>query len=416
MVYYTRTARRQGLHLLHQALAILEEEGESEELARVVSEIARTHMLASQYDQATAWGERAFKLAHDLGVEDVLVHSMTTLGVTYMSLGDVNRGLPMLQESLLRALDLGLVSNICRAYVNLGNILMAYARYPEAQEAWQALLSYATRIQSPAYAEIAMIYSSWIDWLTGKWQVAIERSWSLVESIFHESTPQPLEWKIWTATLTGQILNDLGQSEKASVLMERWMPLARQDTELQGFLPYLSELLMAYIASGKDDQANIILQEWLEWFERSPYFYVNSIQLIPVACQWLARRGIRYVDQIEICIRWLEKGDQQFHTAETAACVHEAWGCLLLAQSDDHGAGERFKQAAARWGEIQRPYDQLRAWNGLIPILHRQHQDAEEQEMLFQARQVVHSLASQLVDPEMKASLLRRFSAMGILA
>jgi tetratricopeptide (TPR) repeat protein len=50
-----------------RALAILEREPETIELARAVSSMSQTHMLASEYDDAMAWGERALALADLLG-------------------------------------------------------------------------------------------------------------------------------------------------------------------------------------------------------------------------------------------------------------------------------------------------------------------------------------------------------------
>ncbi len=54
--------------LLHyrEALRILEQEPTSPELARAVSSMCQMHMLASEYDDCLAWGERALALAAQL--------------------------------------------------------------------------------------------------------------------------------------------------------------------------------------------------------------------------------------------------------------------------------------------------------------------------------------------------------------
>jgi tetratricopeptide (TPR) repeat protein len=116
-----------GAAWLHyrQALAMLEEGPETVELARTLSSISQMYMLASQYEEAIAWGERALSLAERFGAEDVIVHVLNNVGTARMTVYDYNpeQGVFMLRESVQRAKLLGLPHDVCRDYVNLVVIL-----------------------------------------------------------------------------------------------------------------------------------------------------------------------------------------------------------------------------------------------------------------------------------------------------
>ena len=103
----------------------------------------RKYMLASEYDEAVAMGERALALAERLGVEDVTVHALNNIGISLVKRGDPNCGLAMLQDSLRRALALSLPEDACRAYYNLGVGFQTRCRYSEARATYADLLAYA---------------------------------------------------------------------------------------------------------------------------------------------------------------------------------------------------------------------------------------------------------------------------------
>ena len=70
------TARRTA----RAAVAILEREGESVELARAYSGLSQLAMLAEQREEAIAWGGRALALATRLGDESTRAHALINVG------------------------------------------------------------------------------------------------------------------------------------------------------------------------------------------------------------------------------------------------------------------------------------------------------------------------------------------------
>ena len=66
------------------AITILEPEGESIELARAYSGLSQLAMLADQYEEAIAWGERALALATRLGDAPTRAHALINVGSARM--------------------------------------------------------------------------------------------------------------------------------------------------------------------------------------------------------------------------------------------------------------------------------------------------------------------------------------------
>jgi tetratricopeptide (TPR) repeat protein len=105
-LYWEQGERATSVHHYQQALESIEREPESIELARAVSAISQMHMLASEYEQAIAWGERTLALARRLDAKDVIVHALNNIGVALMPSSNAERGLALLKDSLNQALDL----------------------------------------------------------------------------------------------------------------------------------------------------------------------------------------------------------------------------------------------------------------------------------------------------------------------
>ncbi len=177
------------------------------------------HMLASDFDQAIAWGERALALAERLRAEDVIVHALNNVGVAYSWTGDPKRGVVMLRESLRRALDLGLPYDTCRAYGNLGAVLSRLGRYAEARATFEELHAYATRVHVPLFAGSSLLDLIEVDWFTGRWREALSRRQQIIE---WPERSQLIGYRdVLASTLFGWMHNDLGQGHAARQILEQ---------------------------------------------------------------------------------------------------------------------------------------------------------------------------------------------------
>jgi DNA-binding SARP family transcriptional activator len=385
-----------------KALAILEAEPEGVELARAVSGISHMHMLASQYDEAITWGERALALAERLGAEDVRVHSLNNVGVARMLVHryDPERGLAMMRESLRRSLDLSLPHDACRAYVNLADCLTGRSRYAEARAVYDELHTYATRVHARAFIPTAVLQRMHMDWLMGKWSAALAGRPQVAQFTLYVKGP----WRVWAATRFGLMHSDLGQAERAQQILEVLRATAAKWGEVQTNVPYLGQLARAYSDLGRAAEAAAAIQQCLELLDANPTLHSDCTQAVLIACRWYAARP-ESLASARACLPRLERAHQQLVTPETAASLAEGCGLVALAEGRAAEAAEQFRRAATQWAASDRPYDHARALAGAGRALAADERAAAGQ-ALDQADHVFDSLAAQLADDELRQSFL----------
>jgi transcriptional regulator with XRE-family HTH domain/tetratricopeptide (TPR) repeat protein len=397
--------RARALHHYHQALAILEEGQESVELARAISAISRMHMSASENDQAIAWGERALALAERLGAEDAIIHALNNIGTAYAAYRDRDRGLAMLQESLRRALTVGLPHDACRAYGNMGDGLIWACRYAEARATFEELLIYATRVHAIVFVGFALSRLGELDWLGGRWAAALARQPRLRE--WMERVPTSTAPRVWASTLLGWMHNDLGQPQTARQALEDDLPGARGLAEAQSTVLHLGQLARAFALLGPEAETTALVQEFLDLIDRTPDAHPSSTLPLLFACQWLASHPASGgLPAARACLWRLEQAHQQSGGMDIEAAYHEGQGIIALTEEDPTGAVEPFRYAARRWQALNRPYDQLRALCGLGRTLKQLGDLGQARTALDQALYLVEMLATQLDDPTLKTTFL----------
>jgi len=390
----------------HRALAILEQGPESAELARAISALSQMHMLASEYDQAIAGGERAQAMAERLAVEDVIVHALNNIGSSVFVMSDPESGLALLQESLRRALDLNLPHDACRAYTNMGEGLIWQCRYEEARTTFEDLHAYASRIHAPLFSHVALTRLTELDWLAGRWAGALPRFQKLIEIYDGLKSRKDLN-RVWISILLGWIHNDLGQPRVAQQVLESELPGAQVANEIQLTVPHLGQLARAYAAQSIEAEAEATIGDMLDMIERVTYCHPYSTAYLLFACQWLtARKSASASETARACLRRLEQANRQIRTLETEAALSEGQGSLALAEGKHQQAAERFRAALAGWEALARPYDQLRTLSALGRSLTRLGEAGQAQAAFDQAWDISQTLADQLDDKELKSSFL----------
>jgi predicted ATPase/DNA-binding XRE family transcriptional regulator len=398
--------RARALHHYHQALAMLEQEPESVELAHALSAIAQMHMAASYNDEAIAWGGRALALAERLGAEEVMIHALNSIGLAYMnSYQDSERGLAMLQDSLRRALTMELPHDACRAYFNMGDGLSYMCRYAEARTTFEEGLAYATRVHAIWFVGFALVRLAELDWLGGQWAAALARRQRLLE--WMESVPTPTVPQVWASALLGRMYNDLGQPQAARQVLEAELPATRGRGEAETTVPHLGQLARALASLGREVETAALVQEFLAVIDRTPDAHPASTLPLLFACQWLASQPASGgLPAAQACLRRLEQAYGQIVSPETEAAYHEGQGVITLAEENLTQAVEPFRSAVAGWQTLNRPYDQLRALRGLGYALGQLGDLQQAQTARDQALHLVETLATQLDDPTLRSSFL----------
>jgi tetratricopeptide (TPR) repeat protein len=403
--YWHLGQREASLTHYHNALSILDDSSESVELARAISAISQMHFLGSEYDEAVAMGERALALAERLGAQDVAVHALNNIGASLVNRGDPDRGLSMLQDSLRRALALGLPFDACRAYNNLGAGFEKRCRYVEARATYADMLAYAEHVGAALEVLTALIHLARVDWYSGRWAAAVARRRQIHEWI--TSFPDPGVDGLRARRLFGQMFIDLGQAEAARVELESSLSEARSVAELFTTIPHLGQLARAYAALGMESEAAAVVQEMIGWIGGFLYVHTGEVISLLYACGWsIARAGDEGSEGAFVFLKRLERAHEHWDTPETDACLSEGRSSVALTEGDHRGAVGFLQHAVARWHEIGRPYDQARALSSLGRALDGIQDPKAAGAAFDQALDLYDALAAQLEELDLKQSFL----------
>jgi pentatricopeptide repeat protein len=115
-----------------EALALLESDRPTPELAGVVAQQASYFLSHGRLDESIAYGERAVDLARETDARDCEAHALVTLGVTHAERGEYVLGTELAREGLLIAEEVGNPDLLFRSYLNLTHILMNFDGLDEA--------------------------------------------------------------------------------------------------------------------------------------------------------------------------------------------------------------------------------------------------------------------------------------------
>lgn len=391
--------------LLHygEALRILEQEPSSPELARAVSSMAQMHMLASEYDDCLAWGERALALADQLQADDVRVHVLNTLGTVHAMTGDPQRGLGMLRESLQRALELNLMHDALRGYINLVESLITVGQYAEALEQLGSMIAFATRTYARGFALTAYTRQAEVLWLTGHWR----RADRILSDQVEASDLAGGVTGLWARTLRGRMLNDTGRIEQARDLLAGDLPTVMATGEIQTIAPHLGQLARSHGLLCEREGLEGAARGLMTVVDQNPYLERDSTPALLAACRaaFLCPTDPSLV-MAEAWLPRIERARQQLRAPEAEASSMEAAGVLALMSGEPGRSLEPLQAATAAWDKMGRPYDAARARLDLGQALAASGQASQAAACLDRVLATLESLAEELSDEATRAAFL----------
>jgi predicted ATPase/DNA-binding CsgD family transcriptional regulator len=121
-------------HAYEGALELLPADEPCPELARVLAALARILMLKGRTRESIERSERAIAVARQVGARADEAHALNTLGVNLASLGDRETGIRHLREAQRITEEVGDVSHLAAAYLNLSDALHQDCRVAESAE------------------------------------------------------------------------------------------------------------------------------------------------------------------------------------------------------------------------------------------------------------------------------------------
>ncbi len=392
-LYWEQANRAAAEEHFQQALVILEHGPETIELARAMSSISQMHLLAPEEDKAITWAQRALALANRLSAEDVIADALNNIGSGLAQTGEYEAGLAKLQESLQRALEIGLPTAACRAAYNMTIMLHRQCRYARALAQAEQLYAYANQVYHRGYANLALLRLTMENWLIGRWSDALAHRSQMVEfSGTMNST--------WSRRILGSIDLDLGRITEALDELEKAEASASRADDLQTTVPHLGQLLRAYHVLGKQAQAAETAHRLLRFVGRTAYVSAESIMPLLFACHWFASHPTHdFPANANDGLAHLERHATQYHSEESQAALAESHGYVLLAQQRLVDAADQFNRAVALWESIERRYDQARVLSGLGQVLAKTGDAPAARTALDQAFGIFNALAAQLAEP-----------------
>jgi tetratricopeptide (TPR) repeat protein len=355
------------------------------------------HMSSGEYDEAVAWGERILSLARTPDTEDVIVHAMTTVGVSLANRGEAERGLAMVAESQERAEALGLPHDAGRAYAGWTDALVTLERYEEARALYERMLAYAQKAQTRMFEGVALVQLGYLDWWAGRWRQAWARRDEIVD--WMETFSGSSFAKVWAANLLGLIYNDLGLAEKARTVLADYTTVARSAHEPQTTVPHLGQL--ARCARSPAQVAELV-QEILSLSDNAPYPQYEILPALRLACNWLAQSS----EGDPGTLGRLEKTHAQMQNRQSLASLSEVQAVAAGIRAEWEQAVSHYEVAAENWEALQRPYDLLRTLVGLGEALIRVKDTVAPETVQIRTGSIIEQLTSELDDPELKQSFL----------
>ncbi len=152
-----------------EAVAILEPLGESSELARAYNGPAQLALIAEDFEQVIAWGERAMEIAIRLGDEGTRANALLNIGTARMMI-DPDDSASLLEAHAL-ADAVGDRLDATRALVNLA-VSTAWVRPDVAREYAERARDYALEHEVHTFVPYTTSMVAWLRLRSGLWDEA----------------------------------------------------------------------------------------------------------------------------------------------------------------------------------------------------------------------------------------------------
>ena len=218
--------------------------------ARVLATSARMRAIADDNDEGMRLGTRAVAMAEQLGLDEILAHALTTVG---MSKNVIERGSGVadMERGLAIALEAG--SRVASSTLNnLAVQTLIAGDVPRAEELYREGLRVAERFGDRASARFIGANLIWIDWARGRWDLAAPAADEFIRQC-EEGSPHTLEHG--TRSLRAIMRRARGDIAGAFADHERAVELARERDEPTQLAGALSGYAAALAGEGRLDEA-----------------------------------------------------------------------------------------------------------------------------------------------------------------
>jgi DNA-binding CsgD family transcriptional regulator len=328
------------------AIQALERDPPSRELAMAYSALSQLHMVSSQPAESITLGEQALAMAEAFGDESVRAHALNNLGSSLIALGEVQRGLAYLEESLEIAKRANLIYDALRAYNNLGGELSLAGYYTRAAELLQEGVTFVEQVGWDLHLGLMHTHLGHVELMLGNWDDA--------EALIRQTGYRKIRFK--GTLIRAELLLGRGELDKARRLIEAALP----DYEASEWITWLW-LILARIAFIQDDlpQACELMDRSLAASPPDEHACLSGKEMLPYAVE-VYLKAAQHAKVQELCHVIARKAARTGVPAWQA--MHASVQGLCAAHADRHTeAAEHFRQAAQFWSEMLVPFEEALA-------------------------------------------------------
>ena len=232
---------------MSQALRILDGAPTGVELARAYAAAALAAMSSGDAADAFSAGERAMRIAEQLGDEETYVHALISVGTMEMEAADrYSSGRDKLVRSIDLATSLGAHELVGRAYNNLAYEAFAHHDLPAAEDAVRAAIAHAGANGVDVWLHVSLGSLAEIQLARGAWDEAVD---TIGQVLDRAATAIP---RMGPLTVLGLIRARRGDPDPWGPLDEAY-DIASDSGELQMIVPVAAARAEAAWLEGRCD-------------------------------------------------------------------------------------------------------------------------------------------------------------------
>ncbi|HZT53587.1 MAG TPA: tetratricopeptide repeat protein, partial [Gaiellaceae bacterium] len=398
---------RDTIARLDDALAIARELQDETASARIQSRLAIASTHALRFAEADRYSRAALELARRTDDERLLATTLDSAKTVAVYLGDF-AALRAIQEELGVLLRRVADSWYLQWMLFESALpLMAEGRFEQADAAIGEALELNRRIGDHATEPYFVAVRGWLHRTAGEYQQALDlgrRAAELATGLGHRSS-----WLVWSETLLGQTLLELGAYRTAAERLRRGLEGAEGSAGPLYVFRCAAWLAVAELELGDRAAASNALDRAERILEglstpRGRVFLHGADALLAVASVRARQGAVEPARQLAVP---LVAAAERSRWREPIAAGSRLLARLRLEEGDLDGAERdlRTALAAARAGGLRG--EQLRAHAELGAVLARRGEEREAHEQRERAALLGADLAARIADPTLRRSFLQ---------
>lgn len=202
--------------------------------AALVAGKAAAYIVADHLDEAIRAAEQAVSIAPEQA-EETRLNTAASLGTALVFGGRLDEGWRLLEQTTLRARELGLEAEAARGYRMIGSSASTLVEYDRAERWLAEGIDYAARTEQWNHLQYMASHQTHIRWCQGRWDEAHDTAHQLLA----EKEEGGITTHIIALHAAGFVALGRGRFEAATEALEEARTQGEEMNELQRFAPAL---------------------------------------------------------------------------------------------------------------------------------------------------------------------------------